>query len=92
MAPRPSRRADLESVCPVFWANRPKAYIKRTQGWESFPAGRWADVGSPEYGALTDHQFVRKHTGGSATRREKAKAAWGESLSGLEDGKAVFAK
>lgn len=92
LAPPGTKRAGAEAVRPVVWANRPRAYLKRTQAWQSFPSGRWADVGSPRYGALTDHRLVCRHTGGSAARRARARAAWGEALSGLEDVQAVFAR
>jgi hypothetical protein len=26
---------------PIFWANRPAAYVERTAHWTEFPAGRW---------------------------------------------------
>eukprot|EP00299_Pterocystis_sp_00344_P018523 c9245_g1_i2.p2 GENE.c9245_g1_i2~~c9245_g1_i2.p2 ORF type:complete len:580 (+),score=130.56 c9245_g1_i2:62-1741(+) len=32
-----------EDVRPIFWANRPKSYLLRTQSWDRFPAGRWGD-------------------------------------------------
>lgn len=30
-----------EKIRPIFWANRPKSYILRTQSWDSFPQGQW---------------------------------------------------
>ncbi|GLC56702.1 hypothetical protein PLESTB_001136600 [Pleodorina starrii] len=81
-----------ESVRPVFWTHRPKAYLKRTQGWPSYPTGRWADRGDLQYGSLADApQFMRRHTATDA-RKDKARAAWGAALEGEEDVKAVFAK
>lgn len=29
-----------ETVRPIFWRNRPKSYISRTQDWDEFPNGR----------------------------------------------------
>ena len=51
---------------------------------------RWANSASPAYGALSDHQTMRRHAG--EKRQEKAKAAWGSSLSSPADIVAVFAK
>jgi len=33
-----------EEVRPIFWANRPKSYLSRTDSWDKFPASRWADA------------------------------------------------
>jgi methylenetetrahydrofolate reductase (NADPH) len=30
-----------EEIRPIFWANRPAAYVERTAHWREFPAGRW---------------------------------------------------
>ena len=32
-----------EDVRPIFWANRPSSYLKRTEEWASFPRRRWGD-------------------------------------------------
>ncbi|KAG2491425.1 hypothetical protein HYH03_010213 [Edaphochlamys debaryana] len=81
----------VEGVRPVFWSNRPKAYLKRTQDWDSYPSGRWGNSRSPAYGTLSDYQFMRRHTSSDA-RKEKARAAWGATLSGVEDVQEVFVK
>jgi methylenetetrahydrofolate reductase (NADPH) len=39
-----------EKVRPVFWANRPKSYIKRTATWDDYPNGRFGNKDSPAYG------------------------------------------
>eukprot|EP01024_Parvocaulis_polyphysoides_P015679 TRINITY_DN16910_c0_g1_i4.p1 TRINITY_DN16910_c0_g1~~TRINITY_DN16910_c0_g1_i4.p1 ORF type:complete len:592 (-),score=107.47 TRINITY_DN16910_c0_g1_i4:157-1746(-) len=88
--PPAATRAD-EKVRPIFWSNRPKSYIKRTQDWDSYPRGRWGDSSSPAYGTMSDYQFMRRHTN-SAVRKEKAKAAWGATLSSIDDIKLVFSK
>ena len=36
-----------EDVRPIFWANRPKSYMVRTNSWDEFPNGRWGDSRSP---------------------------------------------
>ena len=46
----PHRRA--ESIRPIFWANRVKSYVSRTDDWDEFPNGRWGDSRSPAYGDL----------------------------------------
>lgn len=50
---------------------------------------RWGNAKSPAYGTLSDYQFMRRH---SASQKwlEKAKAAWGASLSSVADVIAVF--
>ncbi|GIL46045.1 hypothetical protein Vafri_3133 [Volvox africanus] len=89
--PKGTARAS-ESVRPVFWSHRPKAYLKRTQGWSSYPTGRWADRSALEYSTLSDApQFMRRLTSTDA-RKEKARIAWGSSLESEEDVKAVFSK
>jgi methylenetetrahydrofolate reductase (NADPH) len=41
-----------EDVRPIFWANRPKSYMVRTNSWDEFPNGRWGDSRSPAYGVI----------------------------------------
>ena len=41
-----------ENVRPIFWKNRNKSYVQRTQEWDEFPNGRWGDSRSPAYGEL----------------------------------------
>jgi methylenetetrahydrofolate reductase (NADPH) len=41
-----------ETVRPIFWANRMRTYILRTEGWDDYPNGRWGDARSPAYGDL----------------------------------------
>src|SRR5437762_8883687 len=41
-----------ENVRPIFWKNRNKSYVARTQEWDEFPNGRWGDARSPAYGEL----------------------------------------
>jgi methylenetetrahydrofolate reductase (NADPH) len=38
----PKRKAEV--VRPIFWANRPKSYLARTESWDDFPNGRWGDA------------------------------------------------
>ncbi|KAK9842943.1 hypothetical protein WJX74_004685 [Apatococcus lobatus] len=83
-------RRRSESVRPIFWSNRPKSYLNRTNDWDRFPEGRWANASSPAYGALSDHQTMRRHAG--EKRQEKVKAAWGTTLSSPSDVSDVFVK
>ncbi|ODN80626.1 methylenetetrahydrofolate reductase [Cryptococcus amylolentus CBS 6039] len=46
----PNRRD--ETIRPIFWANRTRSYISRTEDWDEFPNGRWGDSRSPAYGDL----------------------------------------
>jgi methylenetetrahydrofolate reductase (NADPH) len=69
-----------EDVRPIFWANRPKSYITRTQGWDQYPSGRWGDSRNPSYGALSDHQFTRPRGRGKKLQEE-----WAVPLKSVED-------
>lgn len=80
-----------ETVRPIFWSNRPKAYLHRTLDWDTFPSGRWGNSRSPAYGTLSDYQFMRRHTANDK-RREAARAAWGAELAGEDDVADVFVR
>ena len=41
-----------EDVRPIFWRNRNRSYVARTQDWDEFPNGRWGDSRSPAFGEL----------------------------------------
>lgn len=51
----PNGRGEKESVRPIFWRNRPKSYISRTQDWDEFPNGRWGDSRSPAFGNIDNY-------------------------------------
>lgn len=51
-----------EDVRPVFWKNRHKSYVARTQDWDEFPNGRWGDSRSPAFGELDDYNIGLKGT------------------------------
>ena len=40
-------KRENETVRPIFWANRTKSYVARTESWDDFPNGRWGDSRSP---------------------------------------------
>ncbi|KXS20211.1 methylenetetrahydrofolate reduct [Gonapodya prolifera JEL478] len=51
-----------ESVRPIFWKNRARSYILRTESWDDFPNGRWGDSRSPAYGNLDGYGVSLKYT------------------------------
>ena len=51
-----------EDVRPIFWKNRKKAYVARTQDWDEFPNGRWGDSRSPAFGELDAYDIGLKGT------------------------------
>lgn len=61
-----------EDVRPIFWRNRNKSYVLRTQDWDEFPNGRWGDSRSPAFGELDAYGIGL--TGTNETNRNK----WGE--------------
>ncbi|KAJ7552662.1 hypothetical protein O6H91_06G063700 [Diphasiastrum complanatum] len=80
-------RRTREDVRPIFWANRPRSYISRTINWEAYPSGRWGDIRSPAYGALSDHQFLRRRS-----RNKKIQGEWVVPLKSIQDVEERFAK
>jgi len=87
----PSAKRAEEMVRPIFWSNRPKSYIKRTEDWDKYACNRWGDSSSPAYGTLSDYPFMRPHTR-HEKRLQKAREAWGEYLTCLDDVIQVFIK
>lgn len=65
---RPSfdQKRKEESVRPIFWSNRAKSYISRTDNWDEFPNGRWGDSRSPAYGDLDRYGVYLKYTADEA--------------------------
>jgi methylenetetrahydrofolate reductase (NADPH) len=51
-----------ENVRPIFWRNRNRSYVARTQDWDEFPNGRWGDARSPAYGELDAYGIGLKGT------------------------------
>jgi len=64
-----------ENVRPIFWRNRNRAYIQRTQDWDEFPNGRWGDSRSPAFGGLDEYGIGLKGT------NEHNRKLWGEPKS-----------
>ncbi|POS83635.1 hypothetical protein EPUL_004896 [Erysiphe pulchra] len=78
------RRRD-EDVRPIFWKNRNKSYIMRTQDWDEFPNGRWGDSRSPAFGELDAYGIGLK---GSS---EQYRKLWGQPTS-IKDIADLFVK
>lgn len=64
-----------EDVRPIFWRNRNKSYVLRTQDWDEFPNGRWGDSRSPAFGELDAYGI------GLTGSNEANRAKWGEPAS-----------
>ncbi|PCH36215.1 methylenetetrahydrofolate reduct [Wolfiporia cocos MD-104 SS10] len=79
----PNRRT--ETIRPIFWANRTKSYLSRTENWDEYPNGRFGDARSPAYGELDGYGIWIKQT------KEEALQLWGHPTSVAEIGK-LFAK
>lgn len=46
-SPSLAKNREKETVRPIFWRNRTRSYILRTEAWDDFPNGRWGDSRSP---------------------------------------------
>jgi methylenetetrahydrofolate reductase (NADPH) len=74
-----------ENVRPIFWRNRNRSYIARTQEWDEFPNGRWGDSRSPAFGELDAYGIGLKGT------NEQNIKLWGSPRS-IKDISNVFVK
>jgi methylenetetrahydrofolate reductase (NADPH) len=74
-----------EDVRPIFWRNRNKSYVMRTQDWDEFPNGRWGDSRSPAFGELDTYGIGLKGS------NEQNRKLWGEPKS-LRDIAEVFVR
>lgn len=74
-----------EDVRPIFWRNRNKSYISRTQDWDEFPNGRWGDSRSPAFGELDAYGV------GLGGTNEFNRKRWGEPQS-VQDIASLFVK
>lgn len=59
--PSLAKNREKETVRPIFWRNRPKSYILRTERWDEFPNGRWGDSRSPAYGDIDGYGIRLKY-------------------------------
>ena len=64
-----------EDVRPIFWKNKHKSYVTRTQDWDEFPNGRWGDARSPAFGNLDTYDIGLKGS------NEQNRKLWGEPKS-----------
>jgi len=76
-----------EDVRPIYWANRPRTYLARTEEWDAFPNGRWGDNRSPSFSTLDDHHHSTLYSKSAEVRIEE----WGKPES-VADVAAVFLK
>ncbi|GAB5586991.1 methylenetetrahydrofolate reductase (NAD(P)H) met13 [Umbelopsis nana] len=74
-----------ENVRPIFWKNRTKSYIQRTESWDEFPNGRWGDSRSPAFGELDGYGVSLKYP------TQECLKMWGNPTS-LDDIALLFAK
>ncbi|KAF8532451.1 methylenetetrahydrofolate reductase-domain-containing protein [Gautieria morchelliformis] len=79
----PNRRQ--ETIRPIFWANRTKSYLSRTENWDEYPNGRFGDSRSPAYGELDGYGVWIKQS------VKEAHKLWGQPQS-LEEIAALFAR
>ncbi|MES1911386.1 MAG: hypothetical protein MHM6MM_003822 [Cercozoa sp. M6MM] len=85
MAPS-QRRRKQEDVRPIFWANRPLSYIRRTSLWDEYPNGRWGDRSSPAFGDLRSyHLFLSSQSHATPYKAQARRAMWGHSLESEQD-------
>ncbi len=70
---------------PIFWKNRAKSYIHRTEQWDEFPNGRWGDACSPAFGELDGFGISLKVSTGEGVD------IWGEPES-VDDISMLFAR
>merc|ERR1719316_1511496 len=78
----------MEDVRPIFWANRPGSYVRRTVTWDDFPNGRFGDRASPAYGDFAFVSFAKDPADKAAETRRKM---WGECPKEASDVSKVFA-
>ncbi|OBZ91031.1 Methylenetetrahydrofolate reductase 1 [Choanephora cucurbitarum] len=74
-----------ENVRPIFWKNRTKSYIQRTETWDEFPNGRWGDSRSPAFGELDGWGVNLKYSA------EQCLQMWGSPVT-IDDVSQTFAQ
>ena len=78
-------RAQQETVRPIFWAQRPKSYVSRTQSWNDFPNGRWGDSSSPAFGDLSEYYMFT-----SKSNEKDRRKMWFREIKSLDDVSSIF--
>merc|ERR1719171_3300713 len=76
-----------EDVRPIFWANRPGSYLRRTATWDDFPNGRFSDSRSPAYGECNFVSFAKPHP---AKQGDLLRDMWGKEPQCFDDVANVF--
>jgi len=66
-----------EAVRPIYWANRPRSFISRTEDWDNFPNGRWGDAGSPAFDIIGNYHLTQLYCNSEETRKKE----WGTPTS-----------
>lgn len=81
-----------EEVRPIFWANNPSSYVRRTDQWDEYPNGRWGISRSPAFGAddTSNQGFVSFSKKFKTINFEEKKKFWGNECKSLDDVKKVF--
>jgi len=81
-----------EEVRPIFWANNPQSYVRRTSEWDEFPNGRWGVSRSPAFGGddAADQGFVSYSKKFKTVNFEEKKKFWGAQCRSLDDVSKVF--
>ncbi|KAH9884797.1 methylenetetrahydrofolate reduct [Cubamyces lactineus] len=79
----PNRRT--ENIRPIFWANRTRSYLSRTENWDEYPNGRFGDSRSPAYGELDGYGVWIKQT------KEDALRLW-DTPTSIDDIRRLFAQ
>ncbi|KAF9973915.1 hypothetical protein BGZ73_002814 [Actinomortierella ambigua] len=72
--PSLSKKREKENVRPIFWKNRIKSYVSRTEAWDEFPNGRWGDSRSPAFGELDGYGTSLKLS------TKEARTQWGQPV------------
>eukprot|EP00918_Siedleckia_nematoides_P003362 GHVU01007610.1.p1 GENE.GHVU01007610.1~~GHVU01007610.1.p1 ORF type:complete len:563 (-),score=133.58 GHVU01007610.1:56-1744(-) len=83
-------RGKTEAVRPIFWANRPSSYARRTAQWDEFPNGRWGLRDSPAYGEI-DQIVISASTDPTDRSVQRKREMWGEAENRVQV-EAVFVK
>jgi methylenetetrahydrofolate reductase (NADPH) len=81
------KKRATEDVRPIFWANRPGSYVRRTATWDDYPNGRFGDRASPAYGEFGFVSYAKDPEDKAAVSR---RAMWGDSPKAAADINKVF--
>ncbi|KFD54317.1 hypothetical protein M514_04859 [Trichuris suis] len=76
-----------ERVRPIYWKNRPKAYIFRTKHWILYPNVNWTYRSDIQLSDLEGYQLFDPLR---AISRKRLLEMWGASLQSMDDINAVF--